>query len=735
VERRLESLLDPPARGIVTDRSPRAAALVILGAAAAILLVWFGPFLRDPATLPPGPDLPWYIWRTELLATRPPEALVRFEGPLEAFKGGYRVASPITGGLLRGVADMDRYTLSMVFIAGLNALAALAVGAAAYRYRRDPLLFASASLFAGGTLLLNPFVGWVDNMVALLLAAAALCLLPEAHRSWPPRIAIGLLVFASYFAHPPAAGVFTAVLAGTVLLRALRRRGRAWREEWPLLAAVAVASLLALLAWRLGIWGLGRPFTDAVNPPPYGRQYFLQTAVNWVRSTEPLRFVPLLVVGLAVVLLLRRRFRADPLPGAMVLWLLPVLGVLGYYAGMSYPYKRFLNVTLAPVLLAGIGTWAVVRPFLARARRRGRAVWLGLAGVALAALILVPVWAQGLHSYGGRAHWMWPSTRSAMAVVRAYIAEDPDRPIVFVLSAERGATREALYGAEWRGNWSVLRAAVDGEDLNDTYVFLGSIRDLLRDRPTERGNATLDLLSRASFEVMQRGLRGREPVVFVIHRLNDELGNPAFLYSHGSVRLGAEVSLLRGPEFAPPDPAAVEAAQAADLRIRWFIAAPPSFLAGPGDLLRGALGLALVLVLPGLLAARWLRVRGLAMGLGTVPALSLAMNVTSGLLVLAVLRRPLTEEVAWTIVAVSTLAGAVLFLLSVRRRRVLPEGGPVPGDGSRQQDLEPVLLASGNGQPRDAHPGASGPPRPRRSTPGPPGPSPPGRTRPSDRRS
>src|SRR5918996_3022377 len=532
MERRLEWLLGPEGPEIHSRRGSRTGALVVLGAVAAILLVWFGPFLRAPASLPPGPDVPWYIWRTELLATRPPEALIRFEGPLGAFKGGYRVASPITGGLLRGVADVDRHTLSMLFVAGLNTLAALAVGAGAYRYRRDPLLFAAASLFAGGTVLLNPFVGWVDNMVALLLAAAALCFLPDARRSWPPRIAIALLVFVSYFAHPPAAGVFTAVLGGTMLLRLLLGGRRAWREEWPLLAVVGPAAVVAFLAWRVGIWGLDRPFGDAVNPPPYAREYFFETAVNWIRSAQPLRFLPLMLAGLVVVLLLRRRFRSDSLGPAIALWLLPVLGVLGYYAGLSYPYKRFLNVTLAPVLLAGIGTWAVVRPLIARARGRGRRVWFGVGGVALAALILVPVWAEGLHSYRGRAHWMWPSTRSATAVVRAYIEEEPDRPIVFVLSAERQATREALYGAEWRGNWSVLRAALDGEDVNDSYVFLGSIRDLVQGRPTDRGNQTLDLLSRASFEVMQRGLEGRRPLVFVIHRLNDELGNRAFIYSN-----------------------------------------------------------------------------------------------------------------------------------------------------------------------------------------------------------
>lgn len=725
---RLHRLLAPRNPGTPTAGNRTTTVLVVLTAAAVILLAWFGPFLVDPAALPPGPDLPWYIWRTELLGTRPPEALVRFEGPLEAFEGAYRVANPILGGLLRGVGELDRYTLSILFIAGWNALAALAVGAAAYRLRPDPLLFATASLFAGGTLLLNPFVGWVDNILAVLLATAALCFLPDARRSWPPRIAVGLLVFTAYFAHPPAAGVFTTVLLGTVLLRLLLDRARGAREEWPLLVVVAGAAGLALLAWGVGIWGLGRSFTDAVNAPPYRREYFLQAAVDWIRSFEPVRFVPLMIIGLAVVGLMHPRFRANPLHRAVVLWLLPVLGVLGYAIGLDYPYKRFLNVTLAPVLLAGIGTWAVVRPLVARAERRGRRPWFGVAAAALIALILVPAWLDGLHSYRGRAHWMWPSTRSAMAVVRAYIAEEPDRPIVFALSAPRKATLEALYGAEWRGNWSVLRAALDGEDLKETYVYLGSIRDLLQGRPTRRGNATLDLLSEASFRVMQRGLRGRQPLVFVIHRLNDELGNRNFFYSARSVPLGAEVSLLRGPEFAPPDAEAEEAAHQADLRIRRFISDPPFFLAGPDDLLKGALGLALVLVVPGLLAARWFGVRGLATGMGTVPALSLAMNVTSGLLVLAVIRRPLTGGMAWAIVMVATLAGAVLFLLSRRRR---PDQ---PGDiGMRPRPREEALAVAGNGQRDGPAAGEAGSPHP--AEPPATRPSRPARTRPTDRRS
>lgn len=710
-EARLDRILAPGGRRAGRRWRLRAVALV-LGAAMIAAGAWVLPFVRVPTRLPPGPDVPWYVWRTELLAGHGPDDLVGFGGPTGAFGGAYRVATPTLAALLRGVGGVDRYTVSTFLVVGWNVLAVLALGAAAYRWRRDPLLFALVVLFAAATFLLNPFVGWIDNMVALLLAAAALSFVPAARHSAGPRAALLLLLFVAFFAHPPAAGAMVVALAAAVALGGLLGGWRGVREEAGILAPAAVAAALGLLGWALGPWGAGRSFADAVNPPPYDRGYFLQAALNWVQAVRPARFVPLMAVGLAAVALSRRRFRSDPLARALVTWALPLLGLLSYLV-IAFPYKRFLNVTAAPVLLAGIGLWAAIRvawwagrtappgqppePGARRgaAQRAFRGRWVGvLAALTVAALVLGPAWRYGSQSFDRRTPWMWPSVRSALAAVTAYAEHQPaGTPVVIVLAAGRRAPAQALYGEAWRGNWSVLRAGLPAPLLSDTYVYLGSARAAVAWRPTRTGNETFDLLSEASFRDIDAGVGDRRPMVFLIRPLSIDLGNQGFLGPPHAIPLGGDASLLLGPRFASPSADGVGAAREAAERAHAWRAAPPGPLAGPLDLLHGLVGLAFLLVVPGGLAARWFRVRDLPMALGTIPALSAAMNAATGLVVLSVARRPLSAAMAWLIVLLATAAGGVLGAVELRGRRARRRPTDVPGTATRA-----VSVAAGDGQ-------------------------------------
>src|SRR5438552_16062114 len=56
----------------------------------------------------------------------------------------------------------------------------------------------------------------------------------------------------------------------------------------------------------------------------------------------------------------------DEYPRMSLLWLFPYLGVFGFLAGLTYPYYRFMNTTLAVLLLTGLGAWLVVRFLLRR---------------------------------------------------------------------------------------------------------------------------------------------------------------------------------------------------------------------------------------------------------------------------------------------------------------------------------------------------------------------------------
>ena len=45
----------------------------------------------------------------------------------------------------------------------------------------------------------------------------------------------------------------------------------------------------------------------------------------------------------------------DELARVSIVWLAPLVGLFGFVGGLTYPYYRFFNTTLAWVLLVGVG--------------------------------------------------------------------------------------------------------------------------------------------------------------------------------------------------------------------------------------------------------------------------------------------------------------------------------------------------------------------------------------------
>jgi hypothetical protein len=360
------------------------------------------------------------------------------------------------------------------------------------------------------------------------------------------------------------------------------------------------------------------------------------------------------------------------------------LGLLGAALGFRYPFKRAVTGTLSPVLLASVGTWAVLRALIRPARIRGARLALGALGVAVVLPVLALTWRLGLSQYTDLPPWMTVERRVALAAASEYLERKP-ADAVFVAAASPRMAPNRIWGEIWRGDWSLVRAGLSARQIPRTHLFLGSVEDFLSGGPTQTGNPTLDLVSEASFDGIEVALDGRQPVVFLIRDMNLHLGNAASLDASRATVLGADLVLLEGPGIAPPDPAAIEAARAAGFRASGELAGPAG-LSGPVRLVRVVVGLALVLVAPGALAARWFGARGFPAALGVVPAISLAMNAASGFLLLAVLRRPLTAPVAWAIVALATASGAGLLMASLRRDRATDEGRVAPAEEERVPD-------------------------------------------------
>ena len=666
--------------------------LSILLVAAGVALAWVGPFVADPRRLAPGPDMAWYTWRSEMLTSHPPGELVLADGPLRVFGGGYRVATPLLGALVLRVGDVDRDTLSTMLVAGRQVLLILALAAVGYRLRRSPLLFGSVAVVSAAALYLRPFVGYVDNLFALLFGIAALWFLPDARKRWPARVAIFLCTFLMLFTHPTTGGIFVASLAAAVALGAVLRRSvrEAVRSEGWILAAAGSGAAAGYLSWRLGLWGPTRSFRDALHIPPYPSEDFLDATFEQVAGVQVLQFVPLVLLGLAAILYAnRRRFPHVPLARAVVVWLLPLAGMLGFYIGLRYPYKRFLNSTATPLLLAGVGLWAAVR-FSLRLARRGRRdrgwgrLVAGAVGVMATGALLASTWVSGTSSYDNQKPWAPRNLRVGLAAVRGYLQVDRvERPLVFVVSAGPKQNDSLVWGGIWRGNWSQIRAGLPGRVIPRTFVYLGAAREFVAGRPTRTGNRLVDLISRATHQEIRERVAGRKPLVLLVKRFNRRLGNDRYLRPPRSVPMGGGAFVLRGREFASPNPIALEAARRAARERSEFLSAPVNRTARPAHLLRVGVGLVFLLLLPGLLAARWFGVMSVASAVGLVPVLSLAMNIASGLLILAVFRRPLSGELAWTVTGVATVVGAALLILSLWRLNPAPAAGQ-EGSGEGQ---------------------------------------------------
>jgi hypothetical protein len=658
------------ARSFLGDGALGACALVAVG-----LLAW--RFMADPSRLAVTRDPAWYTWRTQALLHARPELLILKQGPFSMLSGGYRVTTPVLGGLLHRVAGVSTYRFTILLEVGLPVLASLCLAAFAYRHRRDRLRFALVLGASVALFLTTSFIGYMDEVASLFLLAAALPFLEPARTSWGARTALVLLMFLATLTHPTTSAVFALVLAaggGVTWLAERFSLRRTLSADGPALASAGVGFLAGFLFWRLGLWGVGAGFSDSVLTQPYPKSTFLARLHAWVESLHPPVIVPLAALGLGwVVWTLVRRKDREPLGWhhrMSVLWLLPLLGALGFLFGLVYPYYRFLNTTVAPLLLVGTGLWLIARggTWLG-ARLGGRPVvaWAGtIAGVGVAVLMLVVgLLRPGIRSWDRQGAWIGRKVLVSETAASAYARAEPGRPIVFVIHPNDRTVR-AWGLAKQSSNF--LMAGVSGDQVERTFVYVGDPDRFLARQPTVTGHPVFDRLSRGFLADLEAGL-GRfdaEPVAFVIGQFNH--GVPESVRA-GGTEVTPSVFVLNGPGLAPPSEQAAAAGRRAADELSRNLSSPHPRFERPGHLLRVVFGLFLLAVLPGLLAMRWFEIRGFAEWMALVPALSLALSEVSAVAVVAVHRAPFAPGDGWASAALAVALGAGLGLLARRRSR------------------------------------------------------------------
>jgi hypothetical protein len=645
----------PGARGLRHTAAVLLVAVVLLG-----LYGW--TFVIHPHHLAPRLDPAYYSWRIETLISDKPSTLLHITGPFGAVGGGYRVAGTVLGGYLRRIAGVSLLKTTVVLVVTQWTMIALLLGGFAYRQRRDTLSFYAVAAGSGSLLLTFPFSGYADNTLCLLFLAAAIWFIPEAADDWGARVGLGLFLVICGFTHPTTLVVFCIALLVMVALRMLLVRSdpkRMITRDGPVLGIAAIAIGVMYLAWKVGVWGVPQSLSEAASPPPKTSAVFLTKTALWIKTMYPLWNGALLVIGVVgAFYILRKRQAGEDLALIAMGWLTPLLGLLGFVFGLTYPYYRFLNSTLAWVLLVGVGAYLTMRWCLEVASRGGAARFALVGVLAVAVAIAANFYLKVSASEWTSAHggWLSVSQQRDLDALRAALSvrDSAGHPVVFVIDlASRDPAK--VYGfAKNTGN--VFRYGLPPGELDRSYLYLGSLTRFISHQATPANDPTYARLSRAYLADALAGIHaaGKQPILVVAKDFNLSGTNARFLDGTASLpsAQSAEIWSLADGNVTTPQGVVV-------------LHRPPSPPAW--HLIRVVAGM-LLLLLPGLVAVRRLIFRpSLIEMLGMIPALSMALLASAGILVLAVARAPFSGAAPWASVALAV--GLALLAPRAGKRR------------------------------------------------------------------
>ena len=518
---------------------------VIGGFALLLLLVLGWKFLADPSLSAPTRDPAWYTWRAQVILEGQPVRVVQEWGPDGLFAGGYRVSVPVIGALLQRVTGIDRYSFSAFLMLGVPILTGLALGAAFFRSRRDPLIVLTTMLATVALFLTTPYVGYLDNITVLFLLSLMIPFVHEARTSWGARTALFLIGVAAAFTHPTTCVIFGVVLMAVFGFHFLTSRfsfGAALKADAPMLMSVGFGMIAGLSCWVIGIWGKPSSLAEAALPPPYTAKFFADRLFGWIGSLQPIVIVPFMVIAIASTILLSRRSHepARTEDQVSIWWLLAFAGAATVVTGAAIPYYRFMNASAAPMALVGLGSFALIRWFgsdrpaskVAGVAGAALIAWAGIAYVARDSLSEnAPIWIFGLVALMGvlvilRAltpsalprviaaglaavlvfaslgwllvdgvqhrwvsdtnQWAEQSVRTSLAAVHEVVQAAGDRANVLVVNyGDEDKEFNTNTGYGWAKTYTnVFRTGLPGDAIERSTTYFGSLDNFLAGQPT-----------------------------------------------------------------------------------------------------------------------------------------------------------------------------------------------------------------------------------------------------------
>jgi hypothetical protein len=645
---------------------------VVVVAAISLAMGW--QFLTDPSRGVPAFDTAFYQWRVEYLLENDPGSMIDLRGATGALAGGYRIAEPVLGAAVRTVGGVAPTVPTILLSVLFRILCAAGMAAFAWKHRRSWLLFYVTLISIPALFFLQRFFGYMDNFMTLALLAGVLVLMDRMPGSWGARIAVTTFLFLAGMSHPTTLVIFLLSMGAVAGYRLLRERSllAALRSEGLIIATGTIAVIVVAAFWLGGLWGPTSSFSDAAVPPPETVDFFINRSVGVLKSLEPfypvLILFPLMAVGLVALVVKVFRDR-EYFAEVAVAWTLPVAGMLGFLIGAAYPYFRFFNATLAPLLLAAVAlTLLILWPL----RIRGVAGRVLAAAAAVAVTFVVATWwTRGLSAWNTTPTWLTPEIRSTMAAAGAYLdASSEAERAVFVTDAQPGDI--VPYG-HYKEHANAINAGLRGDQIDQATLFFGRIEDLQAERSSTSEDQPYNDISAETAEKALPLLERGGTVVMVPAVFNEHSTNLEFLEGcspDGCVEVGGSgLFLLPDASTASVDERAAETGAAAASEARSFAVSPPGPLTNLGSSLLATFRLLLLFVLPGFLYYRRMERRSWPEALALVPLFSIASVTTIGVILVAILRGPFTPTVGWVSWALAVVLAVFGRLPSRQARR------------------------------------------------------------------
>jgi len=326
----------------------------------------------------------------------------------------------------------------------------------------------------------------------------------------------------------------------------------------------------------------------------------------------------------------------------------------------------------------------------------GLAALIGLAGaatgsgdgvrraVALVAASVLVIGSLGFLLVDGLQHrWVsaanqYPnqSVRGSLAAVDVVATAAGQRPLILVVNdtdADDDTGSNTAYG--WAKTFTnVFRTGLPGTSAKYQATYLGSLDNFLAGEVTtsSSGSRGYDRAAEAHFGEVQKRLADypEDPAVFVVREYYGGLcnGEPACTPEQERQRLdaamakgvaiGPDVSVIEGPGLWTPPADVVHQANAVANDTISALEHHPGAFSDPLHTLLVIAILAVLLVVPGALAAPWFGLRTTVDRFALIPGTSVVLLLLSGIATLAVWRGPLTTVKGWAVVLVAIGVGA-----------------------------------------------------------------------------